>query len=119
MKHNDVLSHVVMSLGRNGQLSIISLHHRQNLTLVKSVCKTVPKSLFRAPTGIHDKDLSACHDWPVKEAMVNLPIKTNGNLKHTTGSLSPLGAESRDIHTASQMLLTEVYVHLRHTILSK
>lgn len=44
---------VVMSLGDNGQLSIINLRHRQNLTLVKSVCKTVPKSLFWAPTGVH------------------------------------------------------------------
>ena len=57
VKHSDLLWHtpittVVMSLGDNGQLSIINLCHGQNLTLVKSVCKTVPKSLFWAPTGV-------------------------------------------------------------------
>ena len=59
------------------------------------------------------QDLSTCHDWLVKKAMVNLPIKMNGNSKHTSGNLSsPLGAESKDIHTALQMLLTKVYLHL-------
>ena len=57
VKHSDLLWHtpittVVMSLGDNGQLSIINLCHAQNLMLVKSVCKTVPKSLFCAPTGV-------------------------------------------------------------------
>ena len=66
------------------------------------------------------QDLSTCHDWPVKKAKVNLLIKMNGNSKHTSGnSLSPLGAEIKDIHTASQMLLTEVYLCLRRRILSK
>ena len=61
-----------------------------------------------------------CHDCLVNKAMVNLPIKINGNSKHTSGNLlSPLGAESKDIHTASQMLLTEVYLYLRRRILSK
>ena len=59
------------------------------------------------------QDLSMCHDWLVKKAMVYLPIKMNGNSKHTSGNLlSPLGAESKDIHTALQMLLTKVYLHL-------
>ena len=52
--------------------------------------------------------------------MVNLPIKINGNSKHTSGNLlSPLGAKSKDTHTASQMLLTEVYLCLQRRILPK
>ena len=31
------------------------------------------------------------HDWPFKKALIDLPIKMKGNLKHTSGnSLSPL-----------------------------
>ena len=53
------------------------------------------------------------HDWPVEEAIINLPIKMKGNLKHTSGDLkSLLRAQSNDISTASQMLLTNVKLHL-------
>ena len=53
------------------------------------------------------------HDWPVEEAIVNLPIKIKGNLKCTSGNLmSLLRAQSNDISTASQMLLTNVKLHL-------
>ena len=42
------------------------------------------------------KDLRACHDWPVKKAIVDLPIRLKGNSKHTSGnSLSPLGPRTR------------------------
>ena len=27
------------------------------------------------------QDLSMCHDWPVKKAIVELPIRLKGNLK--------------------------------------
>ena len=53
------------------------------------------------------------HYWPVEEAIINLPIKMKGNLKHTSGDLtSLLRAQSNDISTASQMLLTNVKLHL-------
>ena len=53
------------------------------------------------------------HDWPVEEAIINLPIKMKGNSKHTSGDLmSLLRAQSNDISTASQMLLTNVKLHL-------
>ena len=53
------------------------------------------------------QDLIIHHDWPVEEAIVNLPIKMKGNLKHTSGNLmSLLRAQSNDTGTASQMLLT-------------
>ena len=68
----------------------LSLHHGQNLTLVKFVYKTAPKSLFWAPPVY--QDLSTRHDWPVKKAIVNLPIRMKGNSKRTSGnSLNPLG----------------------------
>ena len=50
-----------------------------------------------------------CHDWPVKKAIVNLPIRLKGNSKHISGNLlSSLGAQNKDFGAASQMLLTGV-----------
>ena len=57
------------------------------------------------------QDLSTRHDWPVKKAIVDLPIKMKGNSKRTSGnSLSPLGAQTTRISVASQTLLTEVKI---------
>ena len=93
----------------------LSLHHGQNLTLVKSVYETAPKSLFWAPPVY--QDLSTCHDWPVKKAIVNLPIKIKGNSKRTSGnSLNPLGAQNKDLGTASQTLQNEVKFSLRRRL---
>ena len=45
-------------------------------------------------------DLSTRYDWPVKKAIVDLPVK--GNLKRTYDNwLSPLGAQNKDIGSAS------------------
>ena len=45
----------------------------------------------------------------LKKAIVDLPIKMKGNSKRTSGnSLSPLGAQNKELGTASQTLLTEV-----------
>ena len=50
----------------------------------------------------------------LKKAIVNLPIRMKGNWKRTSGnSLSPLGAQNKDIGAASQMLLIEVKLRLR------
>ena len=55
------------------------------------------------------QDLSKCHDWPVKQAGVDLSIKMKGNSKSTSGNLlSQLEAQNNDIGIASQMLLTKV-----------
>ena len=49
------------------------------------------------------QDLSTRHDWPFEKAIVDLPIKTRGNLKPTSGnSLSPLGGQNKDIGAASR-----------------
>lgn len=53
-------------------------------------------------------DLSMHHEWPVKKAIVDIPkgIRLKGNLKHTSSnSLSPLGAQKRDLRATSQTLL--------------
>ena len=36
------------------------------------------------------QDLSMHHDWPVKKAMVNLPVRLKGNLKCISGNLLSL-----------------------------
>ena len=55
------------------------------------------------------QDLSTRHDWPVKKAIVDLPIRMKGNSKRISGFLlSPLGAQKRDLGAASPTLLTEV-----------
>ena len=54
------------------------------------------------------QDLSTRHDWPVKNAIVYLPIKMKGTSKRTSGNLlSPLGAQNKNTGAASQTLLTE------------
>jgi len=42
------------------------------------------------------QNLSTHHDWPVKKAIVNLPIRLKGNSRRTSGNcLSPLGPRTR------------------------
>ena len=36
------------------------------------------------------QDLSTCHDWPVKNVIVDLPIRLKGNLKCISGNLLSL-----------------------------
>ena len=75
--------------------------------LVKSVCETSPKSLFQAPTCVQGFEYVPwlacfkCH-WPFAKW-----IKIKENLKRSSGNLlSLLGAQSKDIDTASQRNLT-------------
>ena len=63
------------------------------------------------------QDLSTCHDWPVKKAIVDLPIKLNGNLKRISSNLlRPLEAQNRDFGPASQTLLTGVKLPLQGSL---
>ena len=56
------------------------------------------------------QDLSMDHDWPVKKAIVNLPIRLKGHAKHIFSNLlNPLGAQNKDLRAASQTLLTGVH----------
>ena len=49
--------------------------------------------------------------------IVDLPIKVKGNSKHSSGnSLSPLGAQNKDISATSQMLLTKVKLPLQQGV---
>ena len=51
------------------------------------------------------------HDWPVKKAIVDWPIRLKGNSKHISGnSFSPLGAQDKDISTSSYAS------HLQHRL---
>ena len=71
---------------------------------------------FSGPPPVY-KDLSARHDWPVKQAIKDLPIKIKGNSKCTSGnSSSPLAAQNKDISAALQTLLTEVTLRLRRRL---
>ena len=59
------------------------------------------------------QDLSACHDWPVTKANVDLPIRLKGNSKCIFSNLlSLLRAQKKDISAASQTLLTWVKIYI-------
>ena len=54
------------------------------------------------------QDLSMRHDWPVKKAIVDLPIRLKGKFKthFRYNSLSPLGVQNKDIGAALQSEVT-------------
>ena len=56
------------------------------------------------------QDLSMHHDWPVKKAMVNLPVRLQGNLKCISGIkfVESVGAQNKDFGATSQTLLSRV-----------
>ena len=59
------------------------------------------------------QDLSTLHDWPVKNAIVDLPIRVKENSKHSSGnSLSLLRAQNKDLGISSQTILTRVKLRL-------
>ena len=63
------------------------------------------------------QDLSTRHDWPVKKAIVDLPIRMKRNSKRISGNkLSLLSAKDKGIGATSQNLLTEVTFRLRHRL---
>ena len=48
-------------------------------------------------------------DWPVKKAIVYLPVRLKGTLKRISGSsLSSLGAQNKDIVTAVEKIVEGV-----------
>ena len=66
------------------------------------------------------QDLSTCHDWPVKKAIVNLPIRLKGNSEHIYGnSLSRLRAQNKDIGAALQMLLLNYICNAGYLVLGR
>ena len=52
--------------------------------LVKSVCESARKSLFWAPPVY--QDLNTRHDWSVRKAIVDLPIRMKENSKRASGN---------------------------------
>ena len=63
------------------------------------------------------QDLSTYRDWPIKKAIVDLPIRLKGNSKRkSVNSLSPLGAQNKDFGAASQPLLTGVKLRLQRRL---
>ena len=54
-------------------------------------------------------DVSTCHDWLVKKAIVDLLMRLKGNSMFISGnSLSMLGPLNKNFGAASQTLLTGV-----------
>ena len=73
-------------------------------------------NLCSGPPAVY-QDLSTCHDWPVKNVIVDLPIKIKGNSKRfSCNSLSPLGVQDNDLVAASQTLITKVTWRLRRKL---
>ena len=97
-----------MQLQRNPQsykvLPCEQMKHRRN------PCSAHPPS----PPPVY-QNLRTRHDWPLKKAIVDLPIRLKGNSKRTSGnSLSLLGSQKTDLDATSQTLLTEVKLRLPH-----
>ena len=62
-------------------------------------------------------DVSTCHDWPVKKAIVDLLMRLKGNSKCISGNLlSPVGGPEQGFRAASQTLLTGVKLRLRRRL---
>ena len=77
----------------------------------KFICKTAPNPCCGSPPVY--QDLSTLHDWPVKNAIVDLPIRVKENSKHSSGnSLSLLRAQNKDLGISSQTILTRVKLRL-------
>ena len=58
------------------------------------------------------------YDWSVLNAIVDLLIKMKGNSNRSSGNLlSPLWGQNEDGGVASQTLLTEIKLGLRHRLL--
>ena len=77
------------------------------LWLIKSFCKPVLKSLFSVPPVY--PDLSTCHDWSVKKAIVVLQTQDEGKFETPFwplfgNFLSPLGTRNnlQDLGAVSQ-----------------
>ena len=71
------------------------------------------RNRFSGPPPVY-QDLSTRHDWTVKKAIIDWPIRMKGNLQHTSGnSFNVLGAQNKDLGAASQTLLTEVKLRLQ------
>ena len=103
-----------MQLQRKPQSYNVLPCEQTKQNFVKSVYETAPKSLFcpPPPAPVY-QDLRKRHDWPLKKAIVDLPIRLKGNSKHTSGnSLSLLGSQKTDLGATSQTLLTEVKLRL-------
>ena len=63
------------------------------------------------------EDFSTRHDWPVKNAIVDFPIRSKENAKRIFGnSLSLLKAMDKGVAAASQTLLTRARLRLRHRL---
>ena len=70
------------------------------------------QNLCSSPPPVQ-QDLSTHHDWPVKNAIVDLSIWLKGNLKSISGNLlSLLAAQNKDISAASETLLMGYRFHL-------
>ena len=59
------------------------------------------------------------YDWSVINAIIDLPIKMKGNSKCSSGNLivESVGGQNEHVGAASQTLLTEVKLGLRHRLL--
>ena len=88
-----------------------SLHHRLTKLWLSASAKQRQNPCSGSPPVY--QGLSTCHYWPVKNAIVDLPVRMKGNSNYTCGnSLSPLWAQNKNLGSASQKLLTEVKVRL-------
>ena len=86
---------------------------RRNKTLLSPSTKHGRNPCSAPPPPPVYQDLRTRHDWPLKKAIVDLPIGLKGNSKRTSGnSLSLLGSQKTDLGATSQTLLTEIKLRM-------
>ena len=78
-----------------------NLRHRGNL----SPSAKQRRNPCSGPPPVY-QDLRTRNDWPVKKAIVDLPITMKGNSKRTSGnSLNPLEAQNKDLGASQTSLI--------------
>ena len=65
--------HSLLLFNRLSNCLFLSLRHRRNQTLVKSVCETAPEPCSGSPSVY--QGLSTRHDWPDIKAIVDLRMR--------------------------------------------
>ena len=97
--HSRVVSQVSLRIRTRNSRALTGIKNKMNLTAEiqpLSPSEKQRRNPCSGPPPVY-QDLCTRHDWSIKKAIVNLPIKLKVNSRRTSGdSLSPLRAQNKD-----------------------